>query len=179
MVAGPTYIRRCCALRSVSAFSVVRPRPYSAILQPGADLPWQTTCTCLFCLIFHMQCKTTGVYDCQKLAFPLSMLFSGDFLYCGDAGADRCNRGPPLQPGMSKVRRWSTAVTQGPSDHAAKLSIIGLDTVILRRMTRPSWWDSWAAPVLLHNGCGCTCKWLLTMCTAVLFAPTSHNFFST
>ena len=53
MVAGPTYIRRCCALRSVSAFSVVRPRPYSAILQPGADLPWQTTCTWLFFLISY------------------------------------------------------------------------------------------------------------------------------
>ena len=79
-------------------------------------------------VLFHIQSKTTGVYDCQILAFPLSMLFSGDLLYCRGAGADPCNRGPPLQPGMSKVRRWSTAVTQGPSDHAAKLSIIGLDT---------------------------------------------------
>ena len=180
MVAGPTYIRRCCALRSVSAFSVVRPRPYSAILQPGADLPWQTTCTWLFCLISY------AIQDHWRLWLPnishsiVHAIFRGLIILqrrrCGSmqqrpAPAARYVQGAALV-------HCSDASDQVTTRPIYQLLAWTLDTGH-SHLTQDDKTIMMVSSSFTPQWLQCTCKWLLTMCTAVLFAPTYHNFFST
>ena len=171
---GPTYIRRCCALSSVSAFSVVRPRPYSAIVQAGAGLPWQTTCAWLFCFVSYTS------QDHWRLWLPkysLSILFSGALyilqsrrygsMLIRSAPAARHVQGAAVVHSSDARREW-------PRGQIINYWL-DLDTVIWRRMTRRSWW---AAAVLLHNGCNVlvsTYCWRCVLLYSLLRRPTTFS----
>ena len=173
---GPTYIRRCCALSSVSAFSVVRPRPYSAIVQAGAGLPWQTTCAWLFCFVSYTS------QDHWRLWLPkysLSILFSGALfilqsrrygsMLIRSAPAARHVQGAAVVHSSDARREWPRGQIINYWLYTGHSHLTQDDKTIM--MGSSSFTPQWLQ---------CTCKYLLLMmCTTVLFAPTSHNFFST
>ena len=175
---GPTYIRLCCALSSVSAFSVVRPRPYSAIVQAGAGLLRQTTCAWLCCFVSYTS------QDHWRLWLPkysLSILFSGALFILQShrygsmlirsapaaryKACPRCGGGPQQWRKAGVTTRPNYQLLAGPGHSHLTQD----DKTIM--MGSSSFTPQWLQ---------CTCKYpLLMMCTTVLFAPTSHNFFST